>query len=233
MSLLEQVKEIADFFKIPAPAVVIDPSLDVEGIFLPDSYTIIFKRPNPSPAVVAHEVAHAAHSYYGVKGSRSELESFARVFEGIWISMPREFAYGLYCPSCFRPFLLEFYGYQGKAIKCLNCYSEWRPGEMARFSCQICGATVSASGKHAVCPKCGTEYEAYEYPATMDELVPAAFGAAMLTAILGVAISGAYPATKEEVARPENVKKYVGMAVGLFAAAGFSGLLAAYLSKTS
>lgn len=125
------ITELSSVFRIPAPDYDYDPSLCGGAIacFDPSGYRIHFSMQNPDPGVVAHEVGHAAHSYYGIQAGTHEYETFAQFTEQLYRGWKQSLKYGngvtpqameprlLGCGVCHRYSVPNIYPY----TRCVSC----------------------------------------------------------------------------------------------------------------
>jgi len=122
MSLVySTAQEIASKFNVPLPKIVIGnyPTGEyVDGtIHLPANLP-----PQVAVRIVAHEMAHHIHSYFGVPCSVPEAEVFASMFEEAWVRMKeRGYNYPVMpCRVC--GFKLFMYGNRIVCPKCKSTY---------------------------------------------------------------------------------------------------------------
>jgi len=106
--------EIASKFNVPLPKIIL-------GDFSrPEYENGVIRLPRNLPRemlerVIAHEMAHHIHVYYGVPITVPEAEIFASVFEEAWTRMKQGLSTAK-CPVCGFPLVLY-----GKTIQCPRC----------------------------------------------------------------------------------------------------------------
>jgi len=217
------INELASFFQIPPPRYVLG-SLQTAGseaVMDASTYTIHFSSTSPSLAVVAHEMAHATHVYYGIACKTPVCEAFASIFEEYWLKrkgMGGRSHPVFSCSNCRYPVFST--GGLGKCLRCKSTYSMM--GEGMHFICSYCRAPVKVEGIHAVC-RCGYVYRKIhgkpEIPA--KKIVGTTLTTALGSAILASTIYGKFPPkTREEVSS----------VVGAFTAGGFVALLVSLMA---
>lgn len=114
-------QEIASKFNIPLPRIVVGnyPTAEyVDGVIhLPANLP-----PDFLTRVVAHEMAHHIHSYFGVPCNVPEAETFASMFEEAWVRM-KQHGYNYPTMSCHVcGFKLFMYSNRVTCPKCKATY---------------------------------------------------------------------------------------------------------------
>jgi len=161
-------EEICEFFNMPLPEIVITPNISSLGECVG---TTVYLKPNVSfskPEVVAHELAHYSHIYYGIPCRTDECETYAKIFEEVWKASRGRgglMRYKHNCPVCGYPIL------QSKCLKCGTDYSYNGEGKMR---CVICGSEIRTGPEVVKCPVCGAVYERvrrYGYPGSLGDFM--------------------------------------------------------------
>lgn len=122
MSLVfNTAQEIANKFNVPLPRIVIGnyPTGEYTNgtIHIPADLP-----PDITLRMIAHEMAHHIHSYYGVPCNVPEAETFASMFEDAWVKMKKGgYSYPVMpCQVC--GFKLFMYGNHIICPKCKSTY---------------------------------------------------------------------------------------------------------------
>jgi hypothetical protein len=124
------IAELADVFKISPPAYDYDTSKcgGALACFDPSTYTMHLTSPILPAGVVAHEMGHAAHTYYQIPGGEKEYETFAQFTEQLYEGW-KTYKYGgnvkpnmlnppiLGCSGCGKYTLPHIYPY----TQCVSC----------------------------------------------------------------------------------------------------------------
>ena len=112
MLALNTASEVSKFFGIPIPKVIFSP-IGTYGIYYDGTIVLSTNIPMEKvEGVVAHEVAHASHHYFGIPCHTHECEAFASVFEDYWTRRKRL----LKCSKCSYPLLPR-----SSLFLCLKC----------------------------------------------------------------------------------------------------------------
>jgi hypothetical protein len=124
----EVAQEIASRFDVPVPQIIVGLSPKaqyVDGhIYLPSGLS-----PQSIVRIMAHEMAHHIHSYYGVPCNTREAEVFASMFEEAWVKMKK-------------------YGYSYPVMPCQICgYRLLMYGE--RVTCPKCGSVYAKNSNNS------------------------------------------------------------------------------------
>jgi len=134
-SVEEVIAEVSSIFRIPPPRYDYDLSecgSFTVACFDPLTYTIHLPSPSVDPGVVAHEVGHAAHSYYGIEAGSEEYETFAQFTEQLYKAWKTQ-GYGV-GSLIDRPVALE-----PRLLPCPTCGSNTLPNIYPYSQCYTCG----------------------------------------------------------------------------------------------
>lgn len=162
-------REVCSFFNMPLPHIIITPNLSTLGECVD---TTVYLKSNVAlskPEVVAHELAHYSHVYYGIPCRTPECETYARIFEEVWKASRGRGGLQQYKHSC------TVCGYPLLQTKCLKCSTDYSyNGESMK--CIVCGRTIYTSGSPRVirCPACGAVYErarVFKYPGSFGDFM--------------------------------------------------------------
>ena len=172
------IAELSDVFKIPPPAYDYDTSKcgGALACFDPTTYTIHLTSPILPAGVIAHEMGHAAHTYYRIPGGEKEYETFAQFTEQLYEGW-KTFKYGgNVTPTMLEPPILN---------------------------CGVCGRyTVPHIYPYTQCVSCGTTYG---YTATTSGScgpnIPLALAIGTLGGIVISGLAGYTPSSRENVDR--------------------------------
>jgi len=170
------IAELAEVFKVPPPTYDYDTSKcgGALACFDPSTYTIHLTSPILPPGVVAHEMGHAAHTYYQIPGGEKEYETFAQFTEQLYEGW-KTFKYG----GNVKPTMLN--------PPVLNCDS--------------CGKyTVPHIYPYTQCVSCGTTY-GYSTSGSSGPNIPLALAIGTLGGIVISGLAGYTPSSRENVDR--------------------------------
>ncbi|MEM3958540.1 MAG: hypothetical protein QXO47_10115 [Thermoproteota archaeon] len=176
MSVDAVISELSGVFKIPAPRYDYNASVCGGKIacFEPSTYTIHFAVENPPDGVVAHEVGHAAHSYYDIKAGTREYETFAGFVEQLYHGWKESYGYG----GGFTPSV----GYP-RVLGCPSCGNVSLPNVYPYTQCYSCGQSYSYDGSSSTSSGSGVR--------TGNLPLAAVFG--VISGITAAAIEGLKP----------------------------------------
>jgi len=157
--------EICKFFNIPIPKIVIKEDIPSLGECVD---TTVYLKPGVArsrPEVVAHEIAHVSHVYYGIPCRTPECEAYAIIFENVWKASRGRSLKRVSCPTCGYPLM-----FQSRVAKCLKCGKTYlyNGGIM---QCVVCGRPLE-TGPSVIRCSCGAVYrKAYRYPGSLTDFL--------------------------------------------------------------
>ena len=143
------ISELAEVFKVPPPTYDYDTSKcgGALACFDPSTYTMHLTSPILPPGVVAHEMGHAAHTYYQIPGGEKEYETFAQFTEQLYEGW-KTYKYG----GNVKPTMLN-----PPVLGCSNCGNYTVPHIYPYTQCVSCGTaygygeSVSSSSSSSTC----------------------------------------------------------------------------------